>query len=120
MTPAASAQEKTPAGQGEGKTENPQNKGPIVNTVTADIARRILNLKSKVALDRIVGQNLRTAAMSSGVSRTALQSMTGDSWIHTQRAWFGVSPLSGTVLAAQVALGADTRTIWPAMAANQA
>ena len=105
---------KAPAGQGEGKTETPLNEGTTMNTVLNRIARRILRLPSTLALNVEVGHNIRAAAGEKGFTRSTLQTATGETWLNTQRAWFGIRPLAKTVIMAHVAMRVDSRRIWPA------
>ena len=98
----------------EGATEIHYYEGTIPMTVMKRTVSRILRLLVTVALTVKVGHNIRTAAREKGFTRSTLQAATGETWLNTQRAWFGVSPLARTVLMTQLAMRVDARQIWPA------
>lgn len=108
-----SAQKKTLALAGEGKTETHLNEGTIVNNVAARLIRRILGMPATFRLNLEVGRRLRVAATEGGFTRATLQAATGDTWMNTQRAWFGLKPMVNTILMAQLAIGAGAASIWP-------
>lgn len=108
--------EKAPdAGQGnEGTTETPYYEGTIPMTVLNRLASRTFQLPDAIRLNVALGRNLRAAASDQGFTRATLQATTGDTWINTQRAWFGLKPMAHSVLMAQVAVRANAASIWPA------
>lgn len=109
------------AGQGnEGATETHLNEGTIMNNVAARLIRRTLRLPAVFRFNLEVGRRLRVAAAEKGFTRTTLQAATGDTWTNTQRAWFGLHPMTHTVLRAQVAMRADAASIWPATSTSWA
>lgn len=108
-----SPQKKTPAGQGEGKTETHLNEGTIMNKVAAQPLHRTLRLLAAFRLNLEIGRRLRVAAAEEGFTRATLQAATGDTWMNTQRAWLGLKPMVHTVLRAQIAMRADAASIWP-------
>ena len=83
-------------------------------TLVTRTARRILRLPSVLALDARVGHNIRATAAETGFSRATLQAAMGETWLNTQRAWFGVQPLAQTVLMAPLVMGVECRRILPA------
>ena len=109
------------AGQGnEGTTETPDYEGTIPMTVLNRLARRTLQLPAVIRLNVALGRNLRVAASDRGFTRATLQAVTGDTWINTQRAWFGLKPMVNTVLMAQLALGSGAASIWPSSSTKRA
>jgi hypothetical protein len=109
------------AGQGnEGTTETHYYEGTIPMTLLNRTARRTLRLPAAFRLNLEVGRRLRVAAAEKGFTRTTLQAATGDTWTNTQRAWFGLHPMTHTVLRAQVAMRADAASIWPTIPASWA
>lgn len=109
------------AGQGnEGATETPYYEGTILMTVLNRFTSRTLQFPATIRLHVALGRNLRAAASDQGFTRATLQATTGDTWINTQRAWFGVRPMVSTVLMAQVAIGSGAASIWPSISTKTA
>lgn len=108
-----SPQKKTPAGQGEGKTETHLNEGTIMTKVAAHPLHRTLRPLAAIRPNIEIGRRLRVAAVEKGFTRASLQAATGDTWLNTQRAWLGLNPMAHTVLMAQVAMRVDAASIWP-------
>jgi hypothetical protein len=102
------------AGQGyEGAIETHYYEGTIPMTVLIRTARRILRLPAALALNAKVGHNLRGTAAEKGFTRATLQAATGETWLNTQRAWFGIEPLAQTVIMAHLAMRVDVGRILP-------
>jgi hypothetical protein len=103
------------AGQGnEGETETHYYEGTIPMTVLSRTVRRIIRFPSVALLNAKLGHNIRAVAAEMGFSRATLQAAMGETWLHTQRAWFGVQPLAQTVLMTSLVMGVDSRRILPA------
>jgi len=109
------------AGQGyEGAIETHYYEGTIDMTLLNRTIRRILRLPAALSLSVKVGQNIRATAAEKGFTRSGLQVTTGETWLNTQRAWFGIRPLAHTVVMAHLAMRVDARQIWPATAKSWA
>jgi hypothetical protein len=98
----------------EGATETPYYEGTIPMTLITRTVRRTLRLPATIAINAKVGQNMRAAAGMQGFTRSTLQTATGETWLNTQRAWFGIEPLAQTIIRAHLAMQVDVRRILPA------